>query len=537
MPLDDLSGPHDTGAVATAPDCPHTALRAAIQRDPRDLVALSELLDVLLSTMNDNEAEELARRALRHSPASSGAHYLLGRALKRQRPSPAAWHFEQSMRLSGDRHPVTVTALAECRQAQGDIATARALFQEVLAALPDNPVALLNLARLEEKDRDTEACMALLDRVDTLEPPPSTARLAQAVRSEVLARTGDLEGALAILDGVVGPDHNGIHAGLERGRVLIRLGRHNEAFASMTAAKRDQAVLYGHTYEAERAEECAAAARGFFTTANMALLPRADVRRDVAQPVFIVGFPRSGTTLMEQSLSAHPNIAAGGEMLHMDDLAKRSAGLLGSPLVYPEALSELWMADHRHDADLLRDWYLRRAQDSGAVQPGKALFTDKANGNEWHIGLIAVAFPEAPIIRMIRHPLDAILSVWGHEMDYGFAFGLSLETAARHYALVANLTDDLLSRWDHRCLTVRYEDVVDRQEETMRRVLEHVGEPFDARCLAFHQNRRYGHTESHAQVAEPLYARARGRYRDYLEHLAPAVAILGTTMERRDYRV
>jgi len=123
------------------------------------------------------------------------------------------------------------------------------------------------------------------------------------------------------------------------------------------------------------------------------ILPRAGVRSDVPQPVFILGFPRSGTTLVEQTLSAHPRISAGDELPLVNDITNIMPRMLASPLAYPEALAELWMGDRREGLDGLRDYYLQKVQQMGIVSPGSDWFTDKMPLNEMHLGLIALIFP------------------------------------------------------------------------------------------------------------------------------------------------
>ena len=114
------------------------------------------------------------------------------------------------------------------------------------------------------------------------------------------------------------------------------------------------------------------------------------------QPIFIVGFPRSGTTLIEQTLTVHPRIAAGDELPYINDITQIMPRLLASPLTYPEALAELWMGDQRDGLNELRDYYLNRAAKSGIFREGADWFTDKMPLNETHLGLISLLFPQSP---------------------------------------------------------------------------------------------------------------------------------------------
>ncbi len=515
------------------------ALRAAVEANPRDLEALRELVELLLASGQVAAGEELARRGVRHSPAASATHRLLASCLAvSARPAEAAWHYKRSLVLADDRDLDTVVRLACCLRDAGDLPAACDLFRAVSEALPNEPGPLIMWAEVEEIGRDFKAATALLKRAAALPQTAQTVRAATGLGATLRKRTGRLEEAaeaLAPLAARATPC--GTRARLERGLLLARLGQHEEAFAEISAAKADFVSFTGHSYQADAAQAWADNARAFFTPGNMALLPTAPVRPDTPQPIFVIGFPRSGTTLLEQSLSSHPEIAAAGETGHLLDLSDRVPGLLGSPLAFPEALSELWMAHGTADVGLLRDFYLGRATHDGDVQANTRWFTDKQNSNVGLVGLIATAFPESPIVHMIRHPLDAVLSAYSLTLGAGGFYALDLVDVAEFYALVADLTDDLLERCTTRCLTVRYEDVVVDQETTMRRVLEHVGVPFDPSVLSFATNPRYTRNESYAQVAEPLYTRAAGRYRHYLRHLEGVLPILMPAMERRGYRV
>ena len=130
-----------------------------------------------------------------------------------------------------------------------------------------------------------------------------------------------------------------------------------------------------------------------------------------------------------------------------------------------------------------------------------------------------------------------VLSVFSNLLTHGHYCGYALETAAQHYVLTADLVEHYRREVALRYMQVRYEDVVGDQEGSIRRVLSFVGEDFDPRCLAFHENRRYARTASYAQVSETLYSRSLYRYRNYLPQLQPAVEILRPAIERLGYTV
>jgi hypothetical protein len=170
-------------------------------------------------------------------------------------------------------------------------------------------------------------------------------------------------------------------------------------------------------------------------------------------------------------------------------------------------------------------------------KPGAARFTDKMPLNETHLGLIALLFPEAPLIHVLRHPLDVVLSTFANDLTHGFNCAYELETAARHYLLVMDLVAHYRREMTLRYLPIRYEAIVEDQASALRQMLAFIGEPFDASCLDFHENRRYARTASYAQVAERLYDRSRYRYRHYLRHLDPVIPMLRPAIERLGYTI
>jgi tetratricopeptide (TPR) repeat protein len=511
-------------------------IRRIVALEPNNLWATNEITLLLLGKGALAEAERHARNAVRIAPDNAQSHNLLGMVMtEAYRPAVGEFHYLRALELSGLRDPVLLANLALCLKNQGKMQAARALYQESLAAAPDSLHTMLGFARLEEADRDLPAAMALLDQAEAKFPGNPSARLLRAV---VLGRMRDAPAAVALLDGMaaeraeLGPSEY-----LEKGRLLDQMGRYDEAFDAYVEGKRRLREVSGNAYLAEHARQTTARLRNFFVAKRMRTLPRARVRQDVAQPLFVLGFPRSGTTLLEQTLTAHPRIAAGDELPIINELTNLMPRMLDSPLTYPEALAELWMGDHREDLDNLRDHYLRKVAQLGIVPAGATWFTDKMPLNETDLGLISLLFPNSPLLHLTRHPLDVVLSVFSNLLTHGFYCAYALESAARHYVLVMDLVDHYRSELNLRYLAVRYEDIVDDQEASIRRVLDFVGEAFDPRCLAFHENRRYARTASYAQVSERLYDRSRYRYKNYLSRLEPVIPILQPTIERLGYVV
>ncbi len=511
-------------------------IRRIVTLSPNLFWATNDITLLLLGKGDIAEAERHARNAIRIAPENAQSHYLMGMVLtEAHRPAIGEYHYVQATRLSGGRNPVLLANHALCLKNQGKMAAARALYEESLAAAPDSLHTLLGFARLEEADRNLDAALALLDRAEAVFPGNQSVRLLRAV---VLGRMRDATAALGLLDAMGGETGDfGPGEYLEKGRLLDQMGRYDEAFAAFTEGKKRLREISGQAYLEDFATQHAARLKGFFVRQRMAALPRAQIRADVAQPIFVVGFPRSGTTLLEQTLTAHPNIAAGDELPIIAEITGLMPRMLDSPLIYPEALAELWMGDHREDLDNLRDHYLRKVAQLGIVRPGAAWFTDKMPLNEVDLGLISLLFPRAPILHLTRHPLDVVVSVFSNLLTHGHYCAYALESIANHYVLAMDLVTHYRKELDLRYLQVRYEDIVDHQEDSVRKVLAFVGEDFDAQCLAFHRNTRYARTASYAQVSEKLYDRSRYRYRHYLAHLAPVIPILQPIIDRLGYTI
>lgn len=506
-----------------------------------DAVARLVAARFFIETADRPRAQIHARMLVRLAPEAAVSHYTMGTAFLLNNDGKAAeHHFRVALAFPVQRGPQVPVfeieaGLALALRDQGLFEEARVIYARLLEADGARLAVLLSWAKLEEAAGNFAVAEGLLDRAAALAPHGA---LVAAARGALYRRMEQPERALAVLDTPRDPESGDeIGALLQKGQVLDSLGRYDEAFAAFEAGKRLLRDRSGQGYQRERAQALVASLRAFFTEGRGRLLPRAEHKLDSPQPIFIVGFPRSGTTLVEQTLSSHPQIAAGDELPIIHNVAERAARLLGSPLDYPQALSELWFGDRAGHVTVLRDLYLNEAARARAIDPAKRWFTDKMPLNETHLGLIHLLFPASPIIHLVRHPLDVVLSVFSNTLTHGFHCAYALESAAEHYALIAELIVQYRAALPLRYHEVRYERLVADQETVVRGMLDWIGEPFDARTLDFHTNRRPARTASYAQVTERLYSRSVHRYRPYLRHLAPVLPILQPAMARLGYTV
>ncbi|WP_419759600.1 tetratricopeptide repeat-containing sulfotransferase family protein [Acidisoma sp.] len=522
-------------ATQGRPEAAEALLRRIVALAPNNFTATQDLALMLFGRGSLAAAEFHARNAIRIAPESPVAHNLMGMILtETNRPQAGEYHYHRVLTLTGNRDPILLANLGWNLKNQGRMEEARSLYRESLAAAPQIRQTLIGYVRLEEADRRFEAAAKTLDLAQAAYPADQQLRLARAV---LLGRTGARREAIALIDrmgeendGQLGPIEL-----LEKGRLLDRLGRFDDAWSAFVEGKRLALERSGQGYMDEAAAREIDRLRRFFTASRLALLPRAGVSGHGPQPIFILGFPRSGTTLVEQTLSAHPRIAAGDELPVIHEISQIMGRVLDSPLTYPEALAELWMGDQREGLDTLRDLYLQKVRQLGVLRPGAVRFTDKMPLNETHLGLIALLFPTAPLLHVLRHPLDIMVSAFSNHFTHGFYCASALETAARHYARVADLVAHYRAAMPLRYLAVRYEDIVSQQEAKVAEMLSFIGEDFDPACLTFHRNGRYARTASYAQVTEPLYDHSVGRWRHYRRHLEPVMPILAPVMERLGY--
>ncbi|MBW8735514.1 MAG: sulfotransferase [Asticcacaulis sp.] len=349
-------------------------------------------------------------------------------------------------------------------------------------------------------------------------------------RAALLSRTENWRDGLALLDAE--PRLSGA-ALLQRGRLRDRAGRYSEAWHDFETGKAALAAASGRRYARAEVERLIADLSLFFAPDRFAALTPAPVRDDVPQPIFILGFPRSGTTLTEQVLASHSRIRAGGELPFVAELAaiatERTRG------AFPTHVNDLDAATRATLASDLRDHYLARAEAFGLLAPGTSFFTDKMPLNEVYLPLLRLAFPAAPLVAVGRHPLDVMVSAISHDFTHGFNCGYRLEDAARHYALI----DTLMAGWRRLPGIVphqlSYERFVAAQQAETDALMAHIGLPMEPAQLAFHESQRFAPTPSYAQVQEPLNDRSIGRWRHYARDLEPARAILAETIARGGY--
>lgn len=496
-------------------------LRHILALDPEARWARDDLARLLLDVKKPVEAEAEVRASLAICSDDADAHALFG-ALLSERASlvEGAWHLRRAIALAG-RYPQLLANLARNLMRQGALDEAKAIAAEASAAAPDLLAGAILAVEIAEQRGDLDDAWRLMNRAESL--AQRDGRDVLFVRATLLAQGPRWQEALALLDGLPAM-HGG--AQLLRARLRDRAGRYEEAWADCIAGKAALAESSGRRYDAAAVEEHFAElmAIGKIDT------PRPS-RRDGPQPLFILGMPRSGTTMVEQLLSSHSAIRASGELPFVAELADFAGRTLGGGAPFPAGLGQLAAADHHHLPALFRDFYLARAEIYGLTKPGARFFTDKMPVNEIYLPLIRLAFPDAPLIAVRRHPLDVLVSMMMHDLTHGFDCGYRIGDAAHQLAAVSALT----AGYDAPVHIFSYERFVADQAGETDRLMAHVGLTAEPAQTRFHENRRHAPTPSYAQVREPLHDRSIGRWTKYRAQLAPVIPIVEAAMRRGGY--
>jgi hypothetical protein len=295
---------------------------------------------------------------------------------------------------------------------------------------------------------------------------------------------------------------------LAAAQLLDSLLRYDEAFARARMGNE----LCKPAYEQKGHERTFDELIAYFTRERLAKIPRATERDQT--PVFIVGMPRSGTSLVEQILASHPQIHGGGELEFMYQIWAGTVAMVGAgPQDYPQCLDRLTL----EQIDGMSQIYLQPLR---AMNPQAKRITDKLPLNFLHLGLIAILFPGARIIHCRRDAMDTCLSCYMSSFREGHEFKYDLSNLGHFYRQYERLIAHWKANLDLPMLEVQYEELVTDNESQSRRIIEFLALRWDDRCLQFARTARPVATASLHQVRQPIYRSSMQRWRHYEKYLA-----------------
>ena len=468
-----------------------------------------------ISMQSDNlaQAEAAYREALRLDPDLGEAHQYLGNLLGLLgRNDEAVVSYRQALHIKPHSIPAHIN-LANTLANQGRFGEAQEVYRSALQYDPDNRKAILGIAHTYERQGKAREAFEQLQPYLHPEKVDADAAMIFAALCRPLQRCDE---AVALMEGLLARQDPPLND-MARSTLYFRLGRLRDT--------NDEYDLAFHSYKC--ANDIKAGQWKFDTQAHIrhvdALIstfsktfldtaPRATLGSQ--RPVFIVGMPRSGTTLVEQILGSHPAVFAGGELEDMTRIALDLPALLGGGTPYPQCVTHLTPSH----CNRLAQRYLDRLT---ALSPTATRVTDKMPDNFLRLGLIAMLFPEARIIHCLRDPLDTCLSCYFQNFGPPLSFSYELPALAIYYRQYRRLMDHWRTVLQLPLLEIRYEELVADQERITRAMVDFCGLEWDDRCLRFHESERVAGTASYAQVRQPLYSRSVGRWRHYARHLTP----------------
>jgi tetratricopeptide (TPR) repeat protein len=411
-----------------------------------------------------------------------------------------------------------LAALARGLTAAGRHDEAAMAFARAIDLVPDDPAlhqqhgsALLTLGRATQAE-------AAFRRALALDPGFATTYLEICQSRRMHAGDADLAAMEALQARArTLPAIHRQSLGFALGKAYDDIGDHDRAFAHLEAANRLKRREL--RYDVARDEKLFRRIEAVFDDALMARL--AGAGPGAATPVFIIGMPRAGTTLVEQILASHADVFGAGEIGACAEVVGVGHATNGRALIYPDHIAALGRdACHAYGTA-----YLQRLTERGA---NAARITDKMPTNFVYAGLIPLMLPGARIIHCLREPADTCLSLFMRSFTEGQHYSYDLGELGRFYSAYRRLMAHWRRVLPEGCMMeIRYEDVVRDLEGAARRLVAHCGLDWDARCIAFHDTARPVATASVSQVREPLYGRAVARWRRYAHHLGPLLAALG----------
>lgn len=395
---------------------------------------------------------------------------------------------------------------------------ALASYDAAIANAPDSAlahenkgVALLQQGRLAEAASAFEASIAL---------EASRARAYYHLSLVRRFQPGDrhVEALAAqVNEGKQTTPQNQVYAHFALGKAFADAGDHQRSFHHLAIGNATKRQLNGYDE---------AAFLGQLDRSRLAyteeLMQRfVGVGANSSAPLFVLGMPRSGTTLVEQILDSHPDVFGAGEINDLELAARECGGATTGTLSAPDSVWRMRPEDFR----ALGERYMARLQGQASQA---TRIVNKTPDNFRYVGLIALALPQARIIHVRREPLDTCISCFTNLFTENIPYAYDLAELGRYYRGY----EALMAHWRHVLppgvmLDVQYEDVVADLEGVARRIVAHCGLEWDPHCVDFHKNERSVRTASVAQVRQPINARSVGRWRAYEAHLGPLVDALG----------
>ena len=506
-------------------------LRSRLYAQPLDFVAIRMLAEVAGRLGQYPDAERLLRRALDLAPGFAAARANLVFVLQRQSKfAEAHQHADQLL----DEHPgvpAYLAAKAAVLVRTGGYEEAIDLYRRLLTAAPDQSRIWVSYGHVLKTIGRQQESIAAYRRAIAAEPTLGDAWWSLANLKTVLLDRDDIRLMQAALERATnGPDSYHLHFAL--GKAFEDAKDFEASFRHYAEGNRRRRAEL--PYEPDETTRHLERSRRLMT--REALAQRSGAGHPARDPIFIVGLPRAGSTLIEQILASHPLVEG---TMELPNITSISADLNGrnAPADHGGAvdgyLCQL-LALRPDELDALGRQYI--ADTRIQRKSGQPYFVDKMPNNFAHIGLIHLILPNAKIIDARRHPMANCFSAFKQHFSRGQGFTYDLEELGRYYRDYVALMDHYDAVLPGRIHRIHYEELVEAPESTIRALLSYCGLEFDAACLSFHENPRAVRTASSEQVRRPISADAVALWRNYELWLTPLRDVLGDAVAAYDDR-
>lgn len=503
-----------------------TILRQILHLRPDDVVAIRMLAEIAEELELLGEAERLLRQVLQLAPRFDYARLHLAATLHRQdRWGEAVAELDTihgELRDCAETRDIRASVLSRL----GDYDEAIAIFRSRVAEEAGNVEPLMGLAHALQAVGATEEAVSFFRKA--IEISPASGEPWWALGNLKTYRFGDEE--IAAMQRKIAAaglsDDDRAHLNFALGKAFEDRGEYEQSFGRYEQGNRIRRHQRPHSPPAVRSyvETC----KKLFTSEFV--VSRASWGCAAPDPIFIVGMPRSGSTLIEQILSSHPAIEGTAELPYINGLAKSlEPGELelarGAPHLYPQILADLPCGEFNRLGEL----YLERSRVHR--KSDRPFFTDKMPSNWRQVGFIKLILPHARIIDARRHPLACCFSNFKQLYATGLEFSYDLQDLGHYYSQYIDLMrhfDRVMPNMVHRVI---HERLVTDPEREVRRLLDYLGLPFDEHCLRFYESRRPVRTASSEQVRRPLSPESTEQWRRFDAFLGPLKSALGPAVE------
>ncbi len=496
------------------------ALREHLMAHPSDVAAVRMLAEVGARLGRFEDAEKLLKRCLDLAPGFTAARHNYAIVLHRQSKASEALVQIQLLLESEPDNPSFRFLKASALTRVGEYNQAIALYEDILRKHANNPRGWLSLGHARKTAGQAQASIEAYLKSIEMEP-----RFGEAYWSLANMKTYRFDDAsVAAMETMLAGDlreEDRLHVEYALGKAYEDRSAWQAAFNHYREGARIRRSAL--QYEADETTRFTDRQITFFSKDLLAAHPGQGAT--ASDPIFVVGLPRAGSTLIEQMLASHSAIEGTMELPDLAMMAKRLAGGKLRGGAYPEVIASL----EPNSLKALGEEYLTRTRVQRKTK--RPLFIDKMPNNFQHIGLIHLMLPHAKIIDARRHPMASCFGAFKQHFARGQPFSYDLTDLARYYLDYVRLLDHFDCVLPGRVLRVRYERVVKDPEAEIRRMLAYCGLPFEPACLEFYSNERAVRTASSEQVRQPIYADAVDHWRHFERWLGPLRAALGPIVD------